>query len=319
MNKEVLYEDIYGQETSKVVLKSISNSPQNSPKMIILCGPSGVGKTTLSKAFINEMSKQMLIDGCGLSFYKEYSSYLLDTEQSLEVLQNDSDNYIYLIEDLDKMSYKMQMLLLDKIDSIDNKIFIFTIEDITKVLGHLKNRSLILDLDLLSDSDMLEFLEEYIKSKGIDISKEDINLIVSRAKGNVRLAKSLVDRREKLSKEVYDELVSTARESYIKFILASFMQDKDKASKALVELIRFPLRSLKEDYESLLLEIMKVRVGVVSKRDKYIKALYSVAMNKVLDLFNIMNDKVIYDMFDTDDNFQSSMWVIYIRIGKMNK
>ena len=32
-----------------------------------------------------------------------------------------------------------------------------------------------------------------------------------------------------------------------------------------------------------------------------------------------MNDKVIYDMFDTDDNFQSSMWVIYIRIGKMNK
>ena len=81
----------------------------------------------------------------------------------------------------------------------------------------------------------------------------------------------------------------------------------------------FPQQYIKDDYESLILEILKVKSKASKPVDRYMKALYQKFSSSFLELFRIMNDRNIYDLFNSDKEIQTALWYIFIRIGEMNK
>ena len=127
----------------------------------------------------------------------------------------------------------------------------------------------------------------------------------------------LLDKYRMLDRELFDSLLLDTRINLIKFLAASFIQNKDRAVEALSNIMNSPLSMIKKDYESLILELMQNKTGVIKPSDEYINALYKVSSNRMLDLFNILNSKLIYDMFNNETELQSAMWYIYISIGKL--
>lgn len=314
--------EISDQDTAKQVLTAIANSPVDSPKIIVISGPDGTGKTVVSKAFARELINSNCLSDYSLSFYREYNANTFDCEASLEVLESLPENYnVVNIEYIDKMPMKLQVKLLDIIEKSNKKtFFVLCTNDNTKVLASIKNRAMTIDLTCIDSKIIREKLEHIIKEEGREVSKEDLNKIILRANGSMRDAITLLDKLLLLGTTTFEDVVCSSRVCLIKFLIASFLQDKDNASKVLTQLLRFPLLYIKEDYEALILEIMQVRVKTIQPIDMFIKTLYeNFASNRVLDLFKIMNDNILYNMFETEDELKSAMWYIYIQIGKLNK
>ena len=313
---KVSYNDIVGHDTPKKVLSSIVKSYEDSPRIIVISGQDGVGKTMMSRAFINDLRDNTCFGGHSLSFYKEINANSIQNEEDLAQLETSS---VICIEYFEDLSFYLQSKLLDIIDKSSNKFYILCTNNTSKVLAAIKNRAMPIDLAPLSDDEIKDRLAKMREEGDLDLSKDETDKIVLRARGSMREVLSLINKRKLLGEELFNTTVFTSREALIKFLIASFVQDKDNAEKTLIQLSIFPLLFIKDDYEALTLEILKVGAKAIDKTDKYIKTLFSFASSKVLDLFNIMNNKILYDMFDTEDNFKSAMWYIYIQIGKIIK
>ena len=50
-------------------------------------------------------------------------------------------------------------------------------------------------------------------------------------------------------------------------------------------------------------------------KDKYMEVLIDKIKTKALDLYYILNDKIIYNSFTCDDTFQAAMYVIYLKLN----
>ena len=110
-------------------------------------------------------------------------------------------------------------------------------------------------------------------------------------------------------------MIKSSREYYLCFLISCYRDNKEDVEKYIGDLRQMPLNSLKEDYESLILEILKVSTKVEKPKDKLIELLITELKNKALDLYYIMNDKVIYNSFNNDDLFQAAMYIIYLKIN----
>ena len=314
---------IIGQGTSVKVLEAMIASPESNTKIIVVSGKAGTGKTSIARAFAYDLNRLAIVQGTSFnSLYKEFNGNLFYNEDSIAILEsfkdNDKDYIVVNIEEADLIPQYIQVKILELIDSSDRVFYIFSTSDRSKIITPIKNRSMPIDLVSIDDVTMKERLKYIAKEEGIDIT-EVLDIIVNRAQGNLRLAYDLVDKYSKLGIEIFNEYILNTRIYLIKFLASAFMQDKDKANDAIRGIMTSPLYYVKQDYEALILELLKVRTGVIPKADKYIAGLYKVCSNKIIDLFNIMNNKLLYDMFNNDNELQSALWYIYINIGNLIK
>lgn len=307
-------DDICGQDTSLFVLSSLIENNLKQ-KLIILNGPDGVGKTCIAKRFSDRFYLNKIMEANqSLSFYHNYNSNIFILKP-LNVLQN--DHGVINIEYMEDMPFSKQAELYEFIDNDarDDVTYILSTNNITKLLPQIKNRALVLDLTYLSDKIIRDRLSYISNKESFEITDDEINEIVIRAKGNMRLALSILDRYAIFGKDSFNKAMLSPRKSLMKLIGASLLQNKDESLKSIEELMTFPLQDIKASYESLVLEILQIRTTVKTTSDSAVKALNKLIGNKILKLFDILNNKIIYDMFNNYTELQSALWYIYIRIG----
>ncbi len=153
-------------------------------------------------------------------------------------------------------------------------------------------------------------LERILSAKGVTVSNELLESIIVRSKGHLRNAHILLDELLLLGEDKFKSLVKSAKELYIKLLLASIKKDNTNVTKIIELLCSFPLDTLKSDYELFVLDIIKVGLGVNQTNDKYLAFLVSLYKEKIFNLIDVLNDSKIYDMFSSDKRFQSAMYII---------
>ena len=291
---------VIGQEIAVTCLRSIIKKPENCPSMILIVGPYGTGRKYLAHSFVRDMN---IVIG-GITF-NEYDFSRID--------QLNEEDFI-IITNFEKTPRELQIRLVEYLNTHKSKIILIA-ENTTDILDSIKQRSLILRTSLLIKDKLEEFINLKESELNIKIPEDIRNLIIQRSCGSLSYLIRLIENYRLLDKEDFIQSVSSAREYYICFLVSCYRNNKEDVDKYITKLKQIPLNNLKKDYESLILEILKVYTKVEKPRDNLILLLSSELKNKALDLYYIMNDKVIYNSFESDDLFQTAMYVIYLKIN----
>lgn len=304
------FDDIINQDLPKTCLKAIINKPYDSPKHIVLSGPYGIGRNSLARLFAENINRERHVPNNYIKL--DYSMVESNMETIRNIVSNKEEYYVIVIEEADKLSRQTQIDLLEL--HIECAFIIYIVNEATDLIEQLYSRSFVLRCSPLSIEEITDKLLEIKQINNLDVDDKEINVIARRAEGHLTNAINCLNKYTIVSKEAFNITNTSARELYIALLISCYSNKVEDVKKYIGKLKAIPLSYLKKDYESLILEIMKTYTKVQEPKDEMIKILIRSINNKALDLYYILNEKVIYDSFVNDDRFQAAMYVIYLKI-----
>jgi DNA polymerase III subunit gamma/tau len=327
--------EVAGQELTKQALLAIAARPEESPRVLILHGTYGIGKTSLARAFARAVNCKNKVNGdaCGTcsicqakiedtQYYEEYDSSIIGNIEDIKRLReyfdyNSEDGYrVITIDEAHLLTRQAQSALLKVFEEVSSRVFfILCTTEKDKLLPTILSRSMDLRLTPISDVDMKNNLIKVAELNNIDLPEDILDLIVIRSGGHLRDAHLLLQNYTLLDRKDFISLVNTARKCYIAYYIYCYKGDIVKAKEWLSKLLVFPLMDLKRDYEALLLEIMECATGVKEPKDDLIKTLVNILKTKALNLYYIMVDPIIINSFESSNRFMAAQLNIYLKIN----
>ena len=324
------FEDVAGQDLVKELLKSISKNPSSAPKSIILQGEYGTGKTTCARIFAKSLNCKYSKNGdaCGqcefcktnienTMYYEEFDSAVIGNVSDIKELKDtfyfdkELGYKVIVLDEAQLMTPQAQSALLKVLEeSLSGIFFILCTTHIDKILPTIRSRSLKLRFDLVKDEDIKNNLEKIIETKQISINHDIINLIINRCGGHLRDAHMLLDEYILLGDEQFKKLNQSSKDLYLKLLLAALKKDTTIIEKIMENLLCFPMYVLKNDYEQVILDILRAGLRLETSDNPYMNILLQHFNDNIFKLIDIMNDKKIHEMFTSDKRFQSAMYVI---------
>ena len=345
--KPKVFRDMVGQELVKKSLLHISKFPDNSPRIILLSGEYGTGKTLAAKIFtraLNCPNKLPNGDACGRvdcpicgqdiedsMFYDEYDSAIVGNVDTIKELRGTfyfgyTKGYkVIVLDECQLISKTAQGALLKVFEHPEpNVFFVICTTDQEKLLQTIVSRSLILCYNKISYYDIEQYLHKIMNKyhdKCKSLSDEEINnnikLIAKKSQGHIRNALMLLDNMFLLEKD-FSVLIKDIRPYYINILLMGInyneyvkkfgKEDVDKnITKTINELLYFPISELKHEYELFVLDISKY-IFDINGNNELDKIINKFKNN--IKLFNILNDRVLYNLFTDDIQFQIAMLML---------
>ena len=332
------FREVSGQKLPKSILKAISLNPKTSPRVLILDGEYGTGKTSCARIFAKALNckyKTKDGDACGICddckqdisksmFYTEYDSAVIGNITDIKELKetfyfNESVGYkVIVLDEAHLITPQAQSTLLKLFEDNPSGIFfVLCTTNSSKILNTIKSIALTLKFDLLSEDDIKKNLKSVAESLQIDINDDIINLITKRSKGHLRNAHMLLEQYKMLTNIEFLELFINCEDLYKKFLLATACKRKDIANVIINKLARCNLSDLKSEYEKLVLDIIRCMFGVVVSEDKDMNNIISSFKHSRNKFIDILNDYRNYNMFNSDTRFISLMWLLYEKITSM--
>lgn len=312
---------VIGQELPKTGLLAMLKTPYTAPKIVILSGPYGTGRKTLARNYVkSRYCTELEKSGSNCGTCEICRNILTNKEVYKEIDYSQIDTLTFakniVITNFELCPRDKQVKLLEWFDSQDIKPTILLIaENTDNIIDNLYMLSFILRTSLLSIEEIKLSLQDYNERSGKSIPDDSIEIIARRARGHILDAHKMFENYKTLDDETFKESVKSARELLIAFLVSCYKNSREDVDKYLSRLKNIPLNYIKNDYEALIVEIMKVCTKFEKPKDKLMEILISEIKTKVLDLYYILNDKIIYNSFQNDDTFQAAMYVIYLKLN----
>lgn len=186
----------FGNESIKAQLKSIK---ENTPSLILLCGTTGCGKTTLSRIIANKLNYEInefnISDARGIDAAREIITLTQNTSFSK------SGKAIILNEMQGANKFFMNALLERMEEPPSNTIFIICTTEPKILLPAIKSRSLILEVKPLDYETAIKLIERAIKSENLKINEKYFDKIVEVSEGIPRSILIILDSISKLEED----------------------------------------------------------------------------------------------------------------------
>ena len=334
------FAEVAGQDLVKELLKAIIKNPDSSPKTLILQGEYGTGKTTCARILARALNckyKTKDGDACGhcefcksnidnTIYYEEFDSAMIGNVNDIKDLKDTfyfdkSLGYkVIVLDEAQLMTQQAQSALLKVLEeSLSGIFFVLCTTHIDKILPTIRSRSLKLRFDLVKEEDIKNNIRQIVERKNIEINDNIISLIANRCQGHLRDAHMLLDEYLLLGEEQFKKLVQSSQELYYKLILASLKGDLNTIKKIIEALQCFPIYVLKNDYESMVLSIIKVGLKTEDTENIYLKAIVNFFSERIFRLIDVLNNRRIYEMFTSDKRFQSAMYILVKDISQLKK
>lgn len=350
--KPKTFSEMVGQEIVKKSLLHISKDPEHSPRIILLSGEYGTGKSLAARIFsraLNCPNKLVNGDACGKAdcpicgtdiedsfFYIEYDSALVGNVDTIKELRStfyfgyEKGYKVIVLDEFQLCSKASQGALLKVFEQPDpNVFFVICTTDQDKLLPTIVSRSLHLCYNKVDIKEIITYLEKLCvkyADRITDLTPEELNkyitLIAKKSNGHIRNALMLLDNLFLLQKD-FGSTIKDISEYYKKLLMIGLnynqyiqnytKQEVDKTINTIIqELSLSTIAELKQEYESFVLEVAKY-IFCIDSNEEFDSALKDYRNN--FKLFNILNDKVIYNLFEDDTQFKIAMFMLIKKLS----
>lgn len=184
-------EDVVGHiEIVKSLEEKINN--KSLPNVILISGPTGVGKTTIARI----IAKSLNINDIDLIEVNERG---IDTirhiEKDVQSLPFFGSNKMYIFDESHRLTSEAQEALLKLSEDVPTyQYFIFCTTDPQGMKKALRDRCYSIKFDKLTDYNIKQIVEKVIESENlINIDTEVVDKIVKRSDGSARLSINLIE------------------------------------------------------------------------------------------------------------------------------
>ncbi len=337
------FEAIVGQPVNCEVLRAIAKDPENSPRVLILRGSFGTGKTTSARVFaraLNCMSKkgERPCGECGIcasdinfsSFYTELDSSDVGTKEAIQSLKDDffvtsgvCQYRVIVLDEFHLTSRPAQAALLKLLEDLPENLFImFCTTDVDKILPTIRSRSVDLVFQPVGMEDLKKNLMRVVSKEGLQVPEDVIERICLYSRGHVRDSVMLLDTYAMLLKQgSVDTFLNHVRSSeidLIEFLMAVKHGDKKKAQEQVGRLCSVPLDVLRADLHQVLEEALKLFAteGSTSLYAKRYAEMVSLWKGDLLRLMAFSTSEWATNSFNDDKTAQAFFWALFLSFGR---
>lgn len=322
------FDEVAGQKLPKQILRSIINNPENAPKTMILQGPFGTGKTTLTRIFSRALNcesgkgypcmkcKSCLEPIMMSPFYSEYDSSIIGKVDKIKEIRDtfyvSSQNgwNVRVFDEVHLISSQAQGALLKILEEPPKRtFFLLATTDPQKIIKTIVSRSLEINFELVNSENMKENLLSLANKSEISVDEEVISLIIKKARGHMRDAHKYLDQYSMVGKDSFQELFVSCVDSYIRYFKAISKGNKELVFQAIQEIITYPLAESKFDYELVVNNISKQMVGVINDPvyDEIVRSLGT----DVLKLIKVCISDWVLDGFTSDMELSTTLLCVF--------
>lgn len=322
------FDEMAGQKLNIKMLQAIVNKPKDAPKVIIMQGAFGSGKTTSAR--IMAYALNCLSDGkkpCGKcknckqqldtsAFYAEYDSAVIGSVEKIRELRDTfmytvSNGYkVIVLDEVHLVSPQGQSALLKVLEeSPENIFYILCTTEVEKILPTIRSRSLELRYETVPAKDVVLNLKSISETKGIDIEDKLLYAIAKKSNGHMRNAHMLLDQYQMIGKESFIETLRTSRPSIYKYFYSLANRDKELTFSAISEVLTFPLAETTNEFSSFVSELTKVLVGY--SQDEKIAKIVQTLGSDTIKLIRICISDWVQQAFQSDATLETALLCIY--------
>ena len=330
------FSELAGQELNRKILRAIVRNPEQSPRSIVLHGSFGCGKTSSARLLaraLNCLDLQPGEEPCGKCercledinstyYYQEYDAAIVGNVDSIKELRDtffyrvDGGWKIIVLDEAHMISKQAQAALLKVVEETPKSvIFVFATTDPQNLLPTIKSRSLELRFETVSVAETVENLKSIANRLEIEISADLLELIAVRSGGHMRDAHMLLDKYVLLGEEDFRATVESASGCFLEYFIAIAKKSQKEALEALNSLGKYPLSSIKADYEQCLLDIIKQYIGIETYGKH--KELVSLMGGNVLKFVKLAMSSWVIEAFRSDYQFQTAMLILYQMMNRV--
>lgn len=330
------FDELAGQDQNKKVLKSIIKTPEKSPKVIIMQGAYGTGKTSSARLFARALNCTSSSKPCGKcknctedidhsSFYSEYDSAVVGNVDRIRELRDTfsytvSDGYkVIVFDEVHLVSKTAQSALLKVLEESPERVFfILCTTDVDKVLPTIRSRALELRYEAVSREAVVKNLRGICDLKGIDITDEVLDIIARKSRGHMRNAHMYLDQYLLIGSSEFKNILKTSADAIEMYFYYLAKRDVPNLFKSIDDIMTYPLADVVVDFQEEVLELTKVLVNCSSNSaTKYNKEIVSILGADVLKLTKLCISDWVVSSFYSDVTLQSALLCIYQMMEKV--
>lgn len=339
------FNDVVGNELNIRLLLAIAKS--DGPSTIIMCGPYGSGKLTLSRLFSKAVNCNTLLNDicnecetCQLdyinnSYYSEYEAYSFSSVENVREMRNDltstkdDKKKVIVFKDFDSIQKSIQVALLRIFEIASKNIYyILCANDKSAILSSIVSRSLVLHFTNQSKVNIINNIKYLAQQNNINISDKAINVIAVRSNGCLFDAHKLLEKYYLIGEDAFLKFEESGYIHFAKYfanvlwLIKNKKASSDEAQKhkfimnEIVEkLMQIPTSILKDDYQSLFLDIIKKIFNDEFQVEPIVSAIIKAYDTKsIMNLYKVATDDFMMSSFDDDIRFQTALYSIYQRL-----
>lgn len=241
--------EVRGQEHIVKYFSSVVKRPDEAIKNYILIGPRGCGKTTISRAFVNDLNGDL--DSVNSTNYLELDSFQFKTRSSLSMIrdyifQSTPGRKVVVFDEAHMIETEVQNGLLKDIEDSTEIFFFFLSTEKEGIIDPIFSRSIYFQLQKLSREKLSEYMNVLLTKYEFNASDRSKEIILLRSDGHVRDA---VNQIQMLIFEGEENFVSSYIDSMS--LLTEFFTSKDKS--VVESLVAVPFSYLSKDLEYFIL------------------------------------------------------------------
>jgi replication factor C subunit 2/4 len=308
-------DDIFGNEQ---IINKLKNMIKNKNMTnIILSGPSGIGKTRSTSVMAHEILKENVVNGLlelngsedrGINIVREniksFTKKKLVLEQGIYK--------IIILDEADNITVNSQQALRRIIEqSSNNTRFIFTCNDVGKIIDALQSRCTVLTMVSLKDKDIYKMLELICLKEGVEYNKTGLDKIASISNGDMRNAINNLQNTyfcfKKISKKNVEEICDDMHKDTLKLLIKSCVKSDVNVACECVKTI-FESGYSPDDTINMIYETIKTTNLLTElQKIKYIKHVAStnIILNEgctsLLQLYGLMAHFCTIDLSEEED------------------
>lgn len=340
------FSDIVGNEVNNRLLLEIAK--HDGPSTILLAGAYGCGKTTSARCFARAVNCSNLVDdlccecdSCrsdvskNNALYMELDSSIVGNVDSIRDLYEEltfvpkGKKRVIVLDECHLISRVGQSALLKVFeDAPPNIYYLLCTTDKDAILPTIISRSLTLNFNTKSKEEIVSNLFKIAKEQGIQLPEVVANLIALRSKGHMRDAHKLFEKYLIIGEKDFLNLEESGYVYLAKYFAQvlwlirnarasseEVKKHKDVMMELVDRIMRIPIALLKDDYQTLFLDLAKKCFNPEYKTESIIDAITKqFDARSIMTLCKVALDDFTINSFDSDIRFQTALFSIYQRL-----
>lgn len=249
-------------------------------------------------------------------FYAEYDVTAIGNVESVKQLR-DTFSYavpnhvrVIVFDEFQAASRQAQSALLKVFEEAPSRVkFILATTNPENILPTIRSRSLELNFTTLPKAEVIENLKSSAARLNLELSDDIAELIATRSKGHMRNAHMLLDQYRLIGKEAFMSSVRDSGRDILALLVNLKKRNKDVYFQCIDRLLTYPLADLAEDFQNVLLNLLKAQMGQFNdERTQKVAVFYG---KDLLNIVRICTQDWMLSSFANDITLQTALLALY--------